>query len=184
MNIGQPFALRGGISVAVSALAFGALLAAPATSHAIPFLDQNQGPGGNTVVVDSSKYATDGGHGNFRWRYSASKKNVCGIYPVGRGYVVRCAAKNKSAADADEKSDEQSGETSTSKSKYDGIQLGGTGVKRVKLDDDQKGFKAKRLMPNHTIDVVGITCTAYKRATLTCQTSRGSFKIVGGVVQR
>ncbi|MFT4201291.1 hypothetical protein [Gordonia sp. (in: high G+C Gram-positive bacteria)] len=180
MNNGQPLALRAGTALAASAVALGAAIAAPTTAGAIPFLDQNAGPDANTVVVDSSKYATDGGHGNFRWRYSASKKDVCGIYPVGRGYVVRCAVKTKAAAD---KSDEHGGATST-KSAFDGIQLGGTGVKRVKLDDDQKGFKAKRLLPNHTIDVVGITCTAFGHATLNCKTSRGAFRIVGGVAQR
>lgn len=144
-------------------LAVGAL-AAPAPSQALP------APGApGTTTVDSAKFATPGGHGNFRWRYSSSKKNQCGIYPTGRSYTVRCAAKSP-AADGE-------------KSKYDAIEIGRR-VRRTTMSDDDVYSGAKRLYPNQTIDVVGITCTAFGNATIACTKGGRSFEIVGGVAKR
>lgn len=121
------------------------------------------------VKVDESRYATPGGHGNFRWRYSTSKTSLCGIYPDGRSYTVRCRAKvaNKSANGI----------------KYDGVEISRRGT-HVTATEGETYPGAKRLFPGRTISVVGVTCTAYSHATIKCKTRKGSFRIVGGTLKR
>ena len=58
--------------------------------------------------------------------------------------------------------------------------IGRAGVRRTATDGETYSG-AKRLWPGQTISVVGITCTAFKRATITCETRKGAFRIVGGV---
>ncbi|QKT06346.1 hypothetical protein HUN08_03390 [Gordonia sp. X0973] len=163
------------LSVAAGAVVTVGLIPATIGPAAADDMGSSSGaPGDNaptSVQVDSSRYATPGGHGNFRWRYSASKKSLCGIYPTGFSYTVRCAAKFRAPEGAD------------STSKYDAVELGRRGVRRTTTDGDTYPG-AKRLFPGHTISVVGIECTAFEHATITCKTRRGAFRIVGGVVQR
>ncbi|GAA3030173.1 hypothetical protein GCM10010528_09570 [Gordonia defluvii] len=151
----------------VGALAGALVPAALATAAATT---ASAAPGGDTVTVDSSRYATPGGHGNFRWRYSSAKSSLCGIYPTDRTYTVRCAAKVPSSG-------------ASESSKYDAVEIGPGGARRTTTGGETYGG-AKRLYPNHTISVVGITCTARKHATVTCTTPTGSFQIVGGVAKR
>ena len=131
-------------------------------------------PSVNADVVDSATFATPGGHGNFRWRYSSSKKSQCGIYPTGRSYTVRCAAKIRPSDTSEESSE---------KSPYDAIEIDRKGVRRTTMSADDAYSGAKRLYPNQTIDVVGITCTAFQHATITCKKGSRSFEIVGGVAK-
>ncbi|WP_161926297.1 hypothetical protein [Gordonia crocea] len=122
----------------------------------------------DATTISPGKFATPGGHGNFRWRYSSSAKNLCGIYPAGRSYVVRCAAKIPAA------------DGSGASKKFTAIEIGSRGVKRTTSDGDAYPG-AKRLYPHQAISVVGITCTAAEGASVTCETNKGAFSIVGGV---
>ena len=123
----------------------------------------------DTVRVSSAKFATSGGHGNFRFRYGTAKRRVCTISPTGRSYTVRCAAgmpkKSKAAAAG-----------------LNAVEIGPKGKKRLKAD--RPTGPAKRLRPGQEIKVVGITCTAAKNATVTCKKGKRSFRIAGGVLQR
>ncbi|HNP57309.1 MAG TPA: hypothetical protein PK331_16400 [Gordonia sp. (in: high G+C Gram-positive bacteria)] len=148
------------VGAVVGAVAAGGLVtSASAPASAVP--GQN--------IVDSAKFATPGGHGNFRWRYSSSQKRLCGIYPTGRSYTVRCAARIPSS-------------DGSGRSDYNAIEIGRAGVRRTATDGETYSG-AKRLWPGQTISVVGITCTAFKRATITCETRKGAFRIVGGVAK-
>lgn len=145
----------------MAALAVGGLTVAAQPAGATPGI----------TTVDSSVYATPGGHGNFRWRYAAGAGHECRITPVGRSVAVECDAKFPASA-----------RTASSTSKPDAIRLQGRRVTATTGTSQWAG--AKRMAPYRQISVEGVTCTVLEHATVNCETRGGKFTVVGGVVRR
>ncbi|GAB20671.1 hypothetical protein GOEFS_124_00030 [Gordonia effusa NBRC 100432] len=131
----------------LAALAIGGLTVAAHPASATP----------GATTVDSSVYATPGGHGNFRWRYAAGTGHECRISPVGRSLAVECEAQPSA------------------------VRLLGRNVTATTYDTTWSA--ARRIAPNHEISVEGITCVVGDHASIACKTRSARFTIVGGAVK-
>lgn len=121
------------------------------------------------TAVDSSAYATPGGHGNFRWKYAAGPGHECRITPVGRTAAVECDARFVRAA--------------SSTSGPNAVRLVGPSVKAT-VSTSSRWAGVKRMAPYRQISVEGITCIVGEHASVSCATRTGHFDVVGGVVRR
>lgn len=140
----------------MAALAVGGLAVAAPTASA------------GVIAVDSSAYATPGGHGNFRWKYAAGAGHECRIMPVDRTAAVECDAKFA--------------RTTSSAGGSDAIRLLGPRVQAT-VNTSGRWAGVKRMAPYRQISVEGITCTVFEHASVTCTTRAGRFAVVGGVVR-
>ncbi|NMO02672.1 hypothetical protein HH308_15780 [Gordonia sp. TBRC 11910] len=145
----------------LTALAVGALTVAAQPATAMPGI----------TTVDSSVYATPGGHGNFRWRYAAGPGHECRIIPVGRTVAVECDATFPTSV-----------RTASSTVKPNAVRLLGRTVTATTSTSHWAG--AKQMAPYRQISVEGVTCTVLEHATVDCRTGGGDFTVVGGMVRR